>query len=924
MNSRFYVSMRVVIFRFTVIVSLTVMRAAMAGPSAEELKVSVSEVAPGVYRLRAGEPERIVPSMVKLPALTDSLAAMPKVEDLPLPLAAIHVVRMARGCRIELPLANSEVIYGLGLQCKHLEQNGWRRTLFAMSGDNDGKGMSHAPVPFYVSTAGYGVLVDSARYLTFSIGEKQRLADVSSLQSNAGERKIITDVSALYGPEKLDIASVYVGVPAAPGVDIYLFAGPAMGDAIARYNLYSGGGCLPSLAGIGPRYIFGAMLNGDSVLKMCDQFKQDQIPVTTTSLEPGWHTHAYSSSYLWDTNKFNDHFGWQVLQKGYDMGLWCQLYLDPSSPLVPILGNRFGDFEVWRGVVPDLADRMVRSDYRDFLVKNFLRKGIRSFKLDEVDGSGNIQGANQEWQFPEFTTFPSGADGELMHNLLGRLGLSAIDEAFRQENRRTFGLVRANQAFAAPLPAVLYSDEYDFPDYLRYNLSAGVQGLLWEPEVRDARDFRDYALRLGSSTFSAMMVIDGWQFPNLIWRQPDLGANERNQLLPADNPYAALTRRFADLRMMLMPYLYQAYGVYHRKGISPVHPLVADWPEDANTRLLDDEWMLGSDILIAPITDKNAFTEMYRVELTEASQFKADPGVLMKFQGGVVSLDIASAADGLPGGSMEFDLKAGPCVARFSTRGDLGQMSLRLRRVENGQETDVGDLYKNNIRMNATNWSEQAYQFNVEKPGHYRLLVGKGYTLRLPEPKRLELRDVEFEQKQGGSRQSWQRQIYFPAGNWRDFWTGAVLSGGGRHVLTASAENPPVFVRDGTLLPLAEPLLTISDQTVFKVHLAAYGDNLRPCKLLEDDGATFDYERGKWATITVHPNGTVDRPEHGQPQRYHIAGQAEAPAGLLNALLAEKVPPLAQAIQPGEIWPDNRGQRIDAHGGGITRAASSK
>ena len=261
--------------------------------------------------------------------------------------------------------------------------------------------------------------------------------------------------------------------------------------------------------------------------------------------------------------------------------------------MLPLLGNRFGDFEVWHGVVPDLADAQVRQTYADFLRENFIRKGISGFKLDEVDGSGNSGGCNEEWQFPEFTAFPSGADGDQMRNLLGRLGAQAIGDAFRQENRRTLGLVRASQAWAAPVPMAIYSDEYDFPDYIRYNLSAGVQGLLWTPEVRDAGNQREWALRVAAAAFSARMLYNGWQFPHFPWQQPNLTANEQNKLLPDDNPYRKITQHFNRVRMMLVPYLYQAYGDYRRKGISPVRPLVADWPQDSNTWHVDDQWMLG-------------------------------------------------------------------------------------------------------------------------------------------------------------------------------------------------------------------------------------------------------------------------------------------------------------------------------------------
>jgi alpha-glucosidase (family GH31 glycosyl hydrolase) len=728
------------------------------------------------------------------------------------------------------------------------------------------------------------VLVDSARYLTFSVGEKQRLADLSSLTGPRKESKVITDVAELYGPEQRDATSIYVDVPTARGVDIYLFAGPDMGQAIARYNLFSGGGCMPAMEGMGPRYQFGAMLDAKAVLAMCDQFKQARIPFTVGAAEVAWETRAYPSTYAFNTAKFPEDIGELVRQKGYGLGLWCQLYLHPESPFLSILGSRFGDFDVWGGVVPDMADPAVRNDYRDFLRKNFIRRGIANFKLDEVDGSGNTQKSYQEWQFPEFTVFPSGADGEQMRNLLGRFGLQSIDDAFRMEDQRTFGLVRANQAWAAPMPAVLYSDEYNFADYIRYNLSAGVQGLLWSPEVRDADNERDLALRLGAAAFSSDMVINAWQFPHPPWQQPNILANERNQLLPEDNPYLTITRRFNNLRMALLPYLYQAYSDYHRQGISPVRPLVADWPEDPDTWHLDDQWMLGSDLLVAPITEQNAFVEMERVDLTSAAQFKAEAGVQMKFEGGILTMDIASPNEGLTGGSMEFDLKPGACTARISARGDIARMDIRLQRIDKDQTSDVGELYKTS-RLDADDWNEQIYRFSVPHAGHYRFLVSKGSFLRLLTPKRLELRNVAFEQFQGDPQQSWKRQVYLPAGAWRDFWTGAPLAGGRYHTLTATAERPLVFVRDGTLLPLAEPLVTINDKTLFTVHLATYGENPRRCQLLEDDGTTFAYERGEWATLTITPDGKLQRPDHGQPPRYRIAGPAEDPATLIERLI---------------------------------------
>ena len=893
---------------------LAVMKPCISEAAPHELVTTITEVAPGVYRVRAGEPELIVPSLVKAPSKNGALAAMSRIQKIP--IGPITVWRMNRGCRVELPLASSEMIYGLGLQCKHLAQNGWRRTLFTMAGDNNGKGMSHAPAPFYVSTHGYGVLVDSARFLTFSVGEEQRLENLRHLEPSEGKRRLSTNLQELYAPEQRNQSSVYVDIPAAKGVDIYVFGGPTLGDAVARYNLFSGGGCLPPLASLGPEYLLGTMLESESALSLCDGFKNDLIPITSVGLEPCWQTHAYSSTYVWNRQKFPEGFIQAVRAEGYALTLWCQLYLDPASPLISRLGGNFGDFEVWHGLVPDMANPGVRDRYGNFLLKNFIQEGISGFKLDEVDGSWDM-GAFGEWMFPEFTAFPSGAEGDQARNLLGRSGIQAMHEAYRKANRRTFGLVRASQGFAAPLPFALYSDEYNFADYLRYNLSAGVQGFLWSPEVRDSEGEEDWARRVAAAAFSAKMTFNDWQFPHPAWKQPRLSANERGQLLPDDNPYIRIARRFTHLRMSLLPYLYQAYGDYYRQGISPVRPLVTEWPLDPRTWNIDDEWMLGADVLAAPLTDENAFSELHRVELSEESTLKADPGVQMKFEKGILSLDIAGVDDGLPGASMELDLNAGPCVARLSARGDVRQMALRLRRVENGTETEVGDMYKDDIPLDGRNWKELEYQFKISAQGHYRLLVSKGYFQRLPEPRHLEVSHLSFEQRTGNPRQSWRRLVYLPAGVWRDFWTGAEMKGGQRLAVTATPDRPPIFVRNNTLLPLAEPVATFDRNTSFRIHLAAYGNAPQFCRLLEDDGETFDFESGKCATLTVHPDGAVDRPSHGQPQRYQIIGRAEPPDSVLGVVLSKTESALAGAIQPADIWPDDRGQHVQAHGAGI-------
>lgn len=855
----------------------------LSGHTETPLHTKVEEVAPGVYRIRAGVPETFVPSVFKPMTQNEALARMPRTEPA---IPEIAAWKMARGCRIELSLKPGEVIYGLGLQCKELIQNGVRKVLKTAPGD-DSRGAGHAPVPLYVSTAGYGILIDNARHVTFSVGAKQRLRKNDDLERVAGIERNVTDVAQLYGGEGRGRTSVYIDIPAAEGVDIYYFAGPRMGDAIARYNLCSGGGFIPPMSALAPEFLIGTMLDEEAALKTCKDFAADGIPISSIGLEPGWQTHAYSSSYIWNRQNFSEDFVEKVGRLGYGVTLWCQLYLDPSSPLVPALNGRFGDFDVWRGFVPDMADGEIRRIYRDFLTENFIDAGIAGFKLDEVDGSHN-EPAYCDWMFPEFAAFPSGAEGDQMRNLFGLSGQKAIAEAFRMKNRRTFGLVRASHAWAASMPMVLYSDEYNFADYVRYNLSAAFSGVLWSPEVRHADNERDWARRLAASALSAKMVINNWQFPHPAWQQPNLTENERGNLLPKDNWYLHIAQRFTRLRAALIPYLYTAYYNYYRQGTPPVRPLVADYPEDVESQLVDDQWLLGEALLVAPVTDENSFTD-YTVSVPTPETFHADAGVEASITDTGLRLSLPKSGAGLIGGQLFVKLKQGKARLRFLAKGDTPMVSTRLRQVLNGKVMqDMGVLYKDNVLTAREEWTAYSFDFDVPADGEYALVLSKGYSYEAEQGAGIEFRNLRVEQLFGNPQTSWQRMVYLPAGGWYDLWTGTRYEGGQRMVLTATAERPLVFVKENTLLPLAVPKLIYDADTVYQIRLIAYGEAPHPCVLYADDGTTFDYEQGEFTRIEISAKGKVTHTGTFTPERYKIEEKGNSSPELLEELLSNR------------------------------------
>lgn len=68
---------------------------------------------------------------------------------------------------IEAPLEDNEQIYGFGLQFETFGQRGLRKRPIVNDNPLNWLGYTHAPQTFYVSTKGYGILVNTARYTTF-------------------------------------------------------------------------------------------------------------------------------------------------------------------------------------------------------------------------------------------------------------------------------------------------------------------------------------------------------------------------------------------------------------------------------------------------------------------------------------------------------------------------------------------------------------------------------------------------------------------------------------------------------------------------------------------------------------------------------------------------------------------------------------
>jgi alpha-glucosidase (family GH31 glycosyl hydrolase) len=559
-----------------------------------EAPLRFEPVAPGVWKTTVGTPESL--TLLKAAAATprtDALGALPAT---PFPLDRSQIVgRLAQGkVALRFPLALDEEVYGLGVDFRSMRRQG---SAFQLHVDHWGgrTGRTHAPAPFYVSSKGYGVFIDSSRYVNLYVGTAVRLA--------ASQKPPVIDRTT--SPKTWSSApradSIEALVPA-PGVEVYVFAGPTAMDAVRRYNLFAGGGALPPKWGLGFMTRTPTAYTSAEALAEVAEFRKRGIPLDMLGLEPGWHDHAYPTSFEWDARRFPDPkaFLARLDELHVRANLWFNPYVSPTAPLYQKLLPYAGSHLVWNGIVPDYSQPAARRIFADHLrekVVGLSPRALGGFKVDEVDGYDH-------WLWPDLAVFPSGHDGEQLRQTYGVLVQRVLMDLYRGLNRRTLGQVRGSNGFASSFPFVIYNDNYAFDEYITAVGNSAFAGVLWSPEVRGGEG-EDMLRRIQAVCFSPLALFNGWATATKLWTHAEVADHIRDAI---------------RLRLRLLPYWYTSFAQYHYEGTPVVRPmpLVAGVtaPGAARPGALDatanpyaaarvtevkDQYMVGDSLLVAPI-----------------------------------------------------------------------------------------------------------------------------------------------------------------------------------------------------------------------------------------------------------------------------------------------------------------------------------
>ncbi len=523
-------------------------------------------------KITFGTPEKIVPSNY-------CKGLDYKETDIKYDVNNFKFKETTRGCLLEFPLEFGEEVFGFGLQLKGFNHKNHKLQLRVNSDPVANTGDSHAPVPFFVTNKGYGMYFDTARYIEVCCGYGKNKSR-EPVENNT----IIATAEDLYKKCGLkETTTMSVEIPVAKGIDVYIFEGKNILDIVSQYNIFSGGGCDVPEWGLGVLYRAYARNTGSQVMELAKYFRENDIPVDIIGLEPGWQSSTYSCSYVWDKERYPNHD--EVIKylkdNGFHINLWEHAFISAASPIYKQMHDYSGDYEVWQGLIPDFGTEEARDIFAKHHKETLVDKGIDGFKLDECDNSDFVH----DWSFPNCTEFPSGMDGEQYHQLFGTLYMQTMLKAL--ENTPTLSEVRSAGALCASYPFVLYSDLYDHKDFIRGVVNSGFSGILWTPELRDAKNKKDLMRRLQTTVFSVQCLINAWYCPQVPWKEFDC-EDEVKELL--------------KIRKSLVPMLKKAFDEYKTTGKPPVRALVADYTDDKETYFIDDEYIFCDDLIVAPLT----------------------------------------------------------------------------------------------------------------------------------------------------------------------------------------------------------------------------------------------------------------------------------------------------------------------------------
>lgn len=517
--------------------------------------------------------------------------------------------------RLNYAMDSGEKLFGLGERFSQIEYRGQDIDNYVYNQYRDQGLRTYIPVPFIISSGDYGIYLDTSMYARFRFGTK--LSDLMELEVNIDEKS--------------------------QSLDMYSFTGSPK-NIIEQYSDIVGRAVLP------PKWSFGPWMssnNWDSqkeVYKQLELMRKYKIPSTVFVLEQ-WSDEATfyifndaqyevknGESYLeykdftfpewgrWpDPKKMTD----KLHEEGLKLLLWqapVMKYMDGIAHgqkdederamlehgyhIKHINGEpyRVPYFEWFkRSLVPDFTNPEAREwwlNKRLYLVKDI---GIDGFKSD-----------GGECIFGEDLTFYDGTSSDSMRNRYPNLYIESYYNFINQhKNGDGITFSRAGYTGAHKIPLHWAGDERStfkaFVASVKAGLSCSMSGIpFWGWDLGGFNgEIPTAELYIRSAQMAAFC-------PIMQYHAETKGEFNRDRTpwniaeRTGEKRVIEIYKKYADLRMNLIPYIYQQAIKTCETGIPMMRAMFMEYPEDQSCTDLYQQYFFGEKLLVAPVMEEGS------------------------------------------------------------------------------------------------------------------------------------------------------------------------------------------------------------------------------------------------------------------------------------------------------------------------------
>ena len=463
-------------------------------------------------------------------------------------------------------LSPSERIYGCGESFTSLNKVGQKVQLYVTDPQGPETDGMYKPVPFYFSNRGYGVFMHTSAPVTCDFG------------------------ASYIGAQRLFMAD--------EAVDFFIFFGEPK-DILDEYTNITGKS--PML----PLWTFGTWMSRityfsqEEGLEIARQLRAHKIPSDVIHFDTGWFGTDWQCDYQFASDRFPDPVGMLRSMKndGFHVCLWQLPYFTPKNRYFEeIVANGLHVRNAMGGMpyedaVLDLSNPKTVDWYQQ-KIAGLIRQGVAAIKCDFGEAA------------PFNGLYASGKTGLYEHNLYplrynkALFEVVAKENAARESSDAQEGVIWARSAWAGSQRYPLHwggdaaTNNIGMLGDLRGGLSFGLSGFsFWSHDMG------------GFVTASPEDIYRRWlPFGFLSSHTRAHGAPPTEPWLISKS-FTDAFRQSAEMKYRLMPYVYAQAKDCSNRGLPMVRALFVEYPHDPGAWLVEDEYLFGSQILVAPLME---------------------------------------------------------------------------------------------------------------------------------------------------------------------------------------------------------------------------------------------------------------------------------------------------------------------------------